>query len=191
MAPEVIRNETQTEKLDTWSYGVLLWEMMFCLAPFPGLDDPTMIMWGVGSETLALPIPDDAPSGLRLLLLQCWACKPRNRPSFRNILIHLDIAAPDALQLQEDTYYAMQRRWQSEVTEQLALTVSQSRAERSSPSVRRAQEVAAQERRDQELMHARDIREHYEHKLRRTNNLYLEMTTCVLQLERRERELIK
>lgn len=39
--------------------------------------------------------------------------------------------------------------------------------------------------------HAQDVREHYERKLERANNLYMELTNCMLQLEKREQELIK
>ena len=46
-------------------------------------------------------------------------------------------------------------------------------------------------RRREELKHAQDVREHYERKLERANNLYMELTTCMLQLDKREKELIK
>lgn len=46
-------------------------------------------------------------------------------------------------------------------------------------------------RREDELRHAQDIREHYERKLERTNNLYLELNAVLLQLELRERDVIK
>lgn len=39
--------------------------------------------------------------------------------------------------------------------------------------------------------HALDIREHYERKLERANNLYMELSAIMLQLEMREKELIK
>ena len=39
--------------------------------------------------------------------------------------------------------------------------------------------------------HAQDVREHYERKLERANNLYMDLTACMLQLEKREQELIK
>lgn len=45
--------------------------------------------------------------------------------------------------------------------------------------------------RREELRHAQDIREHYERKLERANNLYMELATCLLQLEQRERELVQ
>jgi len=46
-------------------------------------------------------------------------------------------------------------------------------------------------RRKDELRHAQDVREHYERKLERTNNLYLELNAILLQLELRERDVIK
>ncbi|KAI8729441.1 mitogen-activated protein kinase kinase kinase 13, partial [Biomphalaria glabrata] len=45
-------------------------------------------------------------------------------------------------------------------------------------------------RRKEGLRHAQDVREHYESKLERANNLYMELTACLLQLEKREQELI-
>lgn len=39
--------------------------------------------------------------------------------------------------------------------------------------------------------HAQDIREHYEKKLQRANDLYLELTSCLLQLEQREKDITK
>uniref|UniRef100_A0AAV2LZT3 Mitogen-activated protein kinase kinase kinase 12 n=1 Tax=Knipowitschia caucasica TaxID=637954 RepID=A0AAV2LZT3_KNICA len=44
-------------------------------------------------------------------------------------------------------------------------------------------------RRREELRHALDIREHYERKLERANNLYMELSAVMLQLELKEKEL--
>lgn len=41
------------------------------------------------------------------------------------------------------------------------------------------------------VRHALDIREHYERKLERANNLYMELSAIMLQLEVREKELMK
>lgn len=46
-------------------------------------------------------------------------------------------------------------------------------------------------KREDELRHAQDIREHYERKLERTNNLYMELSAVLLQLEQRERDVLK
>jgi len=46
-------------------------------------------------------------------------------------------------------------------------------------------------KRKNELKHAQDIREHYERKLERANNLYMELSAVLLQLEQRENDLIR
>lgn len=42
-----------------------------------------------------------------------------------------------------------------------------------------------------ELKHAQDIREHYERKLERTKQIYEQLSAVVLQLEQREKDLIR
>lgn len=53
------------------------------------------------------------------------------------------------------------------------------------------EEAELVKKRREELRHAQDVREHYEKKLERANNLYLELSACLLQMEQRERDLIK
>ena len=107
MAPEVIRNEPCNEKVDIWSFGVLLWELLTCEIPYQNVDS-SAIIWGVGSNKLYLPIPTTCPEGYKLLIKQCWANKPRNRPSFKNILMHLDIASVEILSYQPEDYFRTQ-----------------------------------------------------------------------------------
>ncbi len=47
------------------------------------------------------------------------------------------------------------------------------------------------QRRREELRHASEVRELYEHKLRRANNLCSELNSCMMQLEQREREILQ
>merc|ERR1719189_1181886 len=154
MAPEVIRNEVCNEKVDIWSFGVCVWELLTCEIPYKNVDS-SAIIWGVGSNSLQLPIPSSCPEGVKLLVKQCWSAKPRNRPSFRHILMHLDIAAVEILSYKPEDYFRTQQR------------------------------------RKAELKHAQDVRELYERKLERTNNLYLELSAVQLQLEQREQDLAK
>uniref|UniRef100_A0AAR2LDK8 mitogen-activated protein kinase kinase kinase n=1 Tax=Pygocentrus nattereri TaxID=42514 RepID=A0AAR2LDK8_PYGNA len=107
MAPEVIRNEPVSEKVDIWSFGVVLWEMLTGEIPYKDVDS-SAIIWGVGNNSLQLPLPESCPDGFKILLKQCWNCKPRNRPSFRQILLHLDIASADVLSTPQETYFKSQ-----------------------------------------------------------------------------------
>lgn len=46
-------------------------------------------------------------------------------------------------------------------------------------------------KRENELKHAQDVREHYERKLERANQLYLELSAVLMHLDQREKELLK
>jgi len=183
MAPEVIRNEPCNEKVDIWSFGVCVWELLTCEIPYKNVDS-SAIIWGVGSNSLQLPIPSTCPEGFKLLVKQCWSAKPRNRPSFRHILMHLDIAAVEILSFKPEDYFRTQQSWKAEVWEYN----EKMRCEGS--SIPLADEALVKKRKD-ELKHAQDVRELYERKLERTNNLYLELSAVLLQIEQREQNLTK
>ncbi|KAH8019510.1 hypothetical protein HPB51_019849 [Rhipicephalus microplus] len=107
--------------------------------------------------------------------------KPRNRPSFRHILMHLDIAAVEILSTPKESYFAAQAGWKEEIRRYMQSIRQEGQPQGEQELIRRRRE---------ELRHAQDIRLHYERKLERTNNLYMEFTACLLQLEQREREII-
>uniref|UniRef100_A0A8D0ABV8 Mitogen-activated protein kinase kinase kinase 12 n=1 Tax=Sander lucioperca TaxID=283035 RepID=A0A8D0ABV8_SANLU len=181
MAPEVIRNEPVSEKVDIWSFGVVLWEMLTGEIPYKDVDS-SAIIWGVGNNSLQLPVPESCPDGFKILLRQCWNCKPRNRPSFRQILLHLDIASADVLSTPQETYFKSQAEWREEVKQHFEKIKSEGTC------IHRLDEELINRRRE-ELRHALDIREHYERKLERANNLYMELSAVMLQLELKEKEL--
>uniref|UniRef100_A0A3Q2YGJ3 Mitogen-activated protein kinase kinase kinase 12 n=1 Tax=Hippocampus comes TaxID=109280 RepID=A0A3Q2YGJ3_HIPCM len=183
MAPEVIRNEPVSEKVDIWSFGVVLWEMLTGEVPYKDVDS-SAIIWGVGNNSLQLPVPDSCPDSFKLLLRQSWNCKPRNRPSFRQILLHLDIASADILSTPQETYFQSQAEWRDEVRHHFEKIKSEGTC------LHRLDEELIKRRRE-ELRHALDIREHYERKLERANNLYMELNAIMLQLELKEKELLK
>ncbi|XP_036400588.1 mitogen-activated protein kinase kinase kinase 13-like [Megalops cyprinoides] len=183
MAPEVIRNEPVSEKVDIWSFGVVLWELLTGEIPYKDVDS-SAIIWGVGSNSLHLPVPSTCPDGFKILMKQTWQGKPRNRPSFRQILLHLDIASADVLGTPQETYFKSQAEWREEVKKHFEKIKSEGTC------IHQLDEELIRRRRD-ELRHALDIREHYERKLERANNLYMELSAIMLQLEVREKELMK
>ncbi|KAH0629068.1 hypothetical protein JD844_010852 [Phrynosoma platyrhinos] len=161
MAPEVIRNEPVSEKVDIWSFGVVLWELLTGEIPYKDVDS-SAIIWGVGSNSLHLPVPTSCPDGFKILLRQCWNSKPRNRPSFRQILLHLDIASADVLSTPQETYFKSQNG-QQQKTSGFCPPTGQLTASYFLSICR----------------HALDIREHYERKLERANNLYMELNSLM------------
>uniref|UniRef100_A0AAY5K8V3 Mitogen-activated protein kinase kinase kinase n=1 Tax=Esox lucius TaxID=8010 RepID=A0AAY5K8V3_ESOLU len=183
MAPEVIRNEPVSEKVDIWSFGVVLWELLTGEIPYKDVDS-SAIIWGVGSNSLHLPVPTTCPDGFKILMKQTWQGKPRSRPSFRQILLHLDIASADILGAPQETYFRSQSEWREEVRKHFEKIKSEGTC------IHRLDEELIKRRRN-ELRHALDIREHYERKLERANNLYMELSAIMLQLEVREKELMK
>ncbi|KAF6041255.1 hypothetical protein EB796_000417 [Bugula neritina] len=189
MAPEVIKNEPCSEKVDVWSYGVVLWELLTGEIPYKDVDS-TAIIWGVGSASLLLPIPEDMPEGFKLLLKQCWSTKPRNRPTFRHILMHLEIASSSLLGTDAEEFYETQMVWKTQIKrrfESLRLqgTASYLRAHSQHP----LEEVSQQ--RAEEMRNVQEIVCQYKKKLIQTNNLYMELFGIMLQLEQREKELAK
>ena len=64
-APEVILRQRATEKIDIWSFGVILWEVVTGRVPHPG----------------QLGFPTCAPAHLPILYRRCTSNTPTNRPS--------------------------------------------------------------------------------------------------------------
>lgn len=119
MAPEVIKNEKCSEKVDVWSYGVVLWELLTCEVPYRDVESSRIIL-GVGSHSLSLPLPRTLPNGFKLLMQMCWSVKPRNRPSFSQILMHLKIACKElAVLLDVERLSAVRNVWRQEVRQTL------------------------------------------------------------------------
>ncbi|XP_053954699.1 mitogen-activated protein kinase kinase kinase 13 isoform X2 [Anastrepha ludens] len=181
MAPEVIRNEPCSEKVDIWSYGIVLWEMLTCEIPYKDVDS-SAIIWGVGNNSLKLPIPSSCPEGFKLLVNLCWHTKPRNRPSFGQILSHLEIAGPELLRKSDKVYFEAQQSWKEEVRSHLK-EITQN-----GTSIHKYEQDLIR-RRTAEWQHAQDIRLVYEDKLEKTNRLYLELSECMTQLQEKEKEI--
>ena len=183
MAPEIIRNEPCNEKVDIWSFGVCLWELLNCEVPYKNVDS-SAIIWGVGSNSLQLPIPSSCPEGFKLLIKQCWSAKPRNRPSFKHILMHLDIAAVEILSLKPEDYFRTQQSWKAEVWEHNERMKGEGTC-----SIPMADDDGLVKKRQEELKHAQDVRELYESKLERANRLFLDLEAKKLRIEQWEMEL--
>eukprot|EP01102_Stenamoeba_stenopodia_P009474 TRINITY_DN2796_c0_g2_i2.p1 TRINITY_DN2796_c0_g2~~TRINITY_DN2796_c0_g2_i2.p1 ORF type:complete len:572 (-),score=128.79 TRINITY_DN2796_c0_g2_i2:239-1954(-) len=84
MAPEVINSQKYTEKVDVYSFGVILWELITRQAPYAGIK-PLQVLFAVvqGSRP---QIPYNCPPGLSQLITSCWHHNPDRRPHFVDII---------------------------------------------------------------------------------------------------------
>ena len=88
MAPEVALRQIYSEKVDVYSFGIMLWQMATDTIPFQGLSrDDFMTKVVRGGERP--PIPYLWPSLLKNLVRSCWSTDSKTRPSFESILLTL------------------------------------------------------------------------------------------------------
>ncbi|XP_038059770.1 mitogen-activated protein kinase kinase kinase 20-like [Patiria miniata] len=117
MAPEVILGEAVSEKCDTFSYGVVLWELLTREVPFKGVEG-FQVAWAVVEKNERLAIPSTCPDKLAALILPCWETDPKKRPAFKDILKTLDRLIEDKPLSEETGTFLMQKeKWKVEIDE--------------------------------------------------------------------------
>jgi len=84
MSPEMIQGTRYSEKVDVYSFGILLWELYTHKIPFKAMH-PLQVAHKV-LQGLRPTIPDKCPPELVKLLESCWHAEPAARPNFKDII---------------------------------------------------------------------------------------------------------
>nr|XP_055071499.1 mitogen-activated protein kinase kinase kinase 20 [Misgurnus anguillicaudatus] len=115
MAPEVIQSLPVSETCDTYSYGVVLWEMLTREIPFKGLEG-LQVAWLVVEKNERLTIPSSCPASFACLMRSCWLTEPKDRPMFKHILSTLESMWSDT-QLPDEcnTFLHSKADWRCEI----------------------------------------------------------------------------
>uniref|UniRef100_A0A665WWX5 Mitogen-activated protein kinase kinase kinase 20 n=1 Tax=Echeneis naucrates TaxID=173247 RepID=A0A665WWX5_ECHNA len=115
MAPEVIQSLPVSETCDTFSYGVVLWEMLTREIPFKGLEG-LQVAWLVVEKNERLTIPSACPVSFAKLMKACWKTEPKERPVFKEILSTLESMSNDSqLPQQCNSFLHNKAEWRCEI----------------------------------------------------------------------------
>ncbi len=90
MAPELFDGVNATEKVDVYSYAILLWECITGKVPWGHVPSPMQIIYYVGVLNQRPSFPESVTSEpFKKLIEDCWVVDPKERPSFEQILSRL------------------------------------------------------------------------------------------------------
>ncbi|KAH9748720.1 protein kinase domain-containing protein [Citrus sinensis] len=85
MAPEMIKHKSYGRKVDVYSFGLILWEMVAGTIPYEEMN-PIQAAFAVVNKNLRPAIPGDCPPAMAALIEQCWSLQPDKRPEFWHIV---------------------------------------------------------------------------------------------------------
>ena len=80
MSPEVLEEkEFKGDKIDIYSYGIVLWQLWTRMEPFTAFTDYDVFVKAV-TTGVRPTITDDFPVQIAQLIKDCWDTDPEKRP---------------------------------------------------------------------------------------------------------------
>ena len=102
-APEILRDEPQSDASDVFSFGMILLEMLTGEIPHAGRS-PAQITGTMGFFGDKLKAPSKTSKELRHLVNNCLLFEAERRPNFNDIVKHLDKVEQQPREEQKNPY---------------------------------------------------------------------------------------
>lgn len=96
MAPEMIQHRLYTHKVDVYSFGIVLWELITGSLPFQNMT-AVQAAFAVVNKGVRPIIPQDCPPALAEIISRCWDANPDARPGFSQIVRMLEEAQAEIM----------------------------------------------------------------------------------------------
>lgn len=80
MAPEIVIAESYDNKVDVFSFGIILTELISCLPP---QNRTISNMFAFDQKTFLNSVPFGCPDEMKQLVLDCTQFEPAKRPAFK------------------------------------------------------------------------------------------------------------
>jgi len=116
MSPEVLEGKKLTEKIDVYSFGLILWEIITRTQPYSEYETVSELRKAVCRDGIRPPLSRKSiPQCLCHIMSECWQQDPSKRPSFVKVLdllkdamvdIFLTPVCPDMAKL-----WKLEKRW--------------------------------------------------------------------------------
>ncbi|KAK1317217.1 Serine/threonine-protein kinase HT1 [Acorus calamus] len=96
MAPEMIQHRPYNHKVDVYSFGIVLWELITGMLPFQNMT-AVQAAFAVVNKGVRPIIPQDCLPVLSEIMTRCWDANPDVRPSFNEVVRMLENAETEIM----------------------------------------------------------------------------------------------